>query len=120
MAKILIIEDEFDTAKMLERRVQDWGHEAVVAYDSDGGKYLAKKENPNLILLDLMLPPWGGEAVLAAIRTDEDIKNTPIIILTGVDDDECKITIERMGVTDYFLKPYDPEALHNAIELALK
>ncbi len=119
MKKILIIEDEGDTAKILKRRAEDWGYEAVVAYDSQTGEDLAISEEPDLILLDLMLPPKGGETVLASIRARSSFQ-VPVIVITGVDDDACRSMIEKMGVSAYFNKPYDPQALRLAISAAVE
>jgi twitching motility two-component system response regulator PilG len=118
--KILIIEDEYDTAKVLARRMEDQGFDVVIAYDSESGKHLVSKEYPDLIILDLMLPPDGGEAVLGYIRGEEASKNTPVVVLTGISDDECKREIEKMGISAYLTKPYDPDELMAVVKKALE
>ena len=117
--KILIIEDEYDTAKVLARRMEDQGFDVVMAYDSKSGIHLVSKESPDLIFLDLMLPPDGGEAVLGHIRGEEACKDIPVIVLTGIGDDECKNKIKKMGISAYLTKPYNSEELMNAVNKAL-
>ncbi|MDP8299623.1 MAG: response regulator [Candidatus Tantalella remota] len=117
--KILIIEDEYDTAKVLARRMTDNGFDVVMAYDSESGKHLVVKESPDLILLDLMLPPDGGESVLAQIRMNEASKDIPVVVLTGIEDDECKRMIGKMGVSAYLTKPYNSDELRDLVNKAL-
>ncbi len=120
MQRILIIEDEYDAAKMLRKRVEDSGYEAIVVYDSDSGSRAVKSEAPDLVLLDLMLPAKGGDTVLAEMKNDPETQNIPVIIITGVIDDRVKETLFKMGVSGYLEKPYDPEELLSSIKNTLK
>lgn len=115
MPKILIVEDNYDTAKMLEKRVSGWGFDVIVAYDSSSAIALAARERLDLVLLDLMLPAGGGELVLARIRTSKDTAGTPVVVISAVTDEECMKTVEKMGISAYIQKPYEPEKLRETI-----
>ena len=119
MAKILIVEDNYDTAKMLEKRVSDWGFDAMLAYDTDSAIALVSREKPDLVLLDLMLPAGGGELVLSKIRTSPATKGTPVIVISAITDEECMRTVEKMGISAYIQKPYEPDKLLATIREAL-
>jgi len=119
MAKILIVEDNYDTAKMIEKRVFGWGFDAMVAYDTDSAIALVSREKPDLVLLDLMLPAGGGELVLSKIRTSPETRGTPVIVISAVTDEECMRTVEKMGIFAYIQKPYEPERLLETIRKVL-
>ena len=119
MQRILIIEDEYDTAKVLKKRVEEAGYEAMVAYDSYSGSAAVKREAPDLVLLDLMLPAKGGETVLAEMKKTPETKDIPVIVITGITDDMVKETLYKMGVNDYIEKPYDAVDLLASIKKVL-
>ena len=119
MKKILIIEDEFDTAKMLKKRIEGNGYEVVVAYDSYSGAAAVKREMPDLVILDLMLPAKGGETVFDDIKKNDPTRNIPVIVVTGITDENVKKGLYRKGISDYIEKPYDPEKLMSSIRRVL-
>ncbi|HTZ11308.1 MAG TPA: response regulator transcription factor [Candidatus Margulisiibacteriota bacterium] len=116
MSKILIIEDEPDTAKVVARRLTQGGFEVVVAVDAYEGVKLAHKERPDLIILDLMLPAGGGVSVLEKIRMSADIRTTPVVVLTGSKNEDYKQRIIDQGVEAYLEKPYEPDVLISTIQ----
>ncbi len=111
--KILIIEDEADVAKALSIRLKANGYDVAIAADSIQGVSLAKKEKPDLIILDIMLPGGGGFAVSERLKEDVETWDIPIIILTGIPGTEEKAY--KAGARFYFQKPYKPEELLKAI-----
>jgi DNA-binding response OmpR family regulator len=115
MAKILIVEDEIDTAKVLEKRLTQQNFEVVVALDAYQGIALIHKERPDLILLDLMLPAGGGKFVLENSRFSSQSRYIPVIVLSGITEGEYKEKILEAGVDAYLEKPYDPEVLIRTI-----
>lgn len=112
-AKILIIEDEADVAKALSIRLKASGYNVISAADSIQGVSLAKKERPDLIILDIMLPGGGGFAVSERLKQDVETWDIPIIILTGVPGTEEMAY--KAGARFYFQKPYRPEELLRAV-----
>jgi len=120
MSKILIIEDEPDTAKVVTKRLTQSGFEVAVAVDAYEGVKLAHKEKPDLIILDLMLPAGGGLSVLKNIKMAADIRSTPVVVLTGIKNEEYKQQILDEGVESYLEKPYEPDVLISTIQDILK
>lgn len=107
MRKVLVVEDDVDVAKVLLKRLDDAGFETQCARDA----YLAVKFchdfNPDLIILDLMLPAGGGLFVLENIRGVVKTKDIPVLVLTGIKDEEYKQKILTQGVSAFMEKPYD-------------
>ncbi|MDD5194566.1 MAG: response regulator transcription factor [Candidatus Omnitrophica bacterium] len=120
MSKILIIEDEPDIAKVVAKRLTQSGFEVTVAVDAYEGVAFAHKEKPDLIILDLMLPAGGGLSVLRNIKLAGEIRYTPVIVLTGVKDEDYKQQILNQGIEAYLEKPYEPEVLISTIQNILK
>ncbi len=115
MSKILIIEDEPDTAKVITKRLAQSGFEVVVAADAYEGVKSAHKERPDLIILDLMLPAGGGLSVLKNIRMSAELRLIPVLVLTGIKNEDYKRQILDEGVESYLEKPYDPDELISTV-----
>ena len=86
--KILIIEDEVDLAEALKIKLESAGFIALTAHDGEGGLDTAIAEQPDLILLDIVLPGMTGVEVLEKLREDEWGKDVSVIFLTNMDDDK--------------------------------
>ena len=114
--KILIVEDEFDLAKMVRKRLQEAGYETMIASDGYMGVKLAHEQKPDLIMLDLKLPAGGGMTVLKSVRLAANLGYIPIVVLTGMQDEQYKKQILDMGVDAYLEKPYDPAQLIETIK----
>lgn len=119
MKKILIIEDEQDIVKVLYKKLTDSGFQVVWAQDAYAGVKSAHEENPDLIILDLMLPAGGGLKTLKNIR--DSIKTTfvPVVVLTGMRDEAAKAESLQLGVEAYLEKPYNFPELLGVINKAL-
>lgn len=83
MAKILIVEDNEMNRDMLSRRLERKGFSVVMAEDGQKGVDMSKSESPDLILMDLSLPIMDGWQATTTIKSDEETKNIPIIVLTA-------------------------------------
>ena len=101
---ILIVEDEKNIVDILRFNLQREGYRTVEAYDGADGLEKARKENPDLILLDVMLPKLNGFEVCQAIR---EFSEMPIIMLTAKGDDMDKILGLDYGADDYITKPFN-------------
>ena len=119
MAKILIVEDEIDLAKVLAKRLMQNNFEVKIASDAYQGVALAHKEMPDLVILDLMLPAGGGLNVLKNLRKSAHTCHLPIIVVTGSQDEELKRQVREEGVDAFFLKPYEAKVVIGAIEKIL-
>lgn len=120
MTKILIIDDEIQTTTLLEMLLSDRGYETISVNDSSLAVQVAKSTNPDLILLDLMMPEPDGFKVCRMLREDERFIFTPIIIITALDDTDSKIVAFGAGADDYIMKPYDVDDLANTIKRMLR
>lgn len=116
MSKILIIDDEPDTAKVIVKRLTQHGFNCVVATDAYQGVKFAHEEKPDLIILDVMLPAGGGLSVLKNIRLSAKTRHIPVVALTGVKDESRKQQILDEGVDAYLEKPYEPDILISTIQ----
>lgn len=105
---ILIVEDEKEIAKFIDLELQAENYETIVTYDGVTGLSKYREANPDLVVLDLMLPVLDGLEVAKRIRKTS---NTPIIILTAKDSVGDKVTGLDSGADDYLIKPFSIEEL---------
>ncbi|QUC68022.1 response regulator transcription factor [Aristaeella hokkaidonensis] len=117
MSKILIVEDEKKIARFLELELKHEGYDVITAFDGRSGLDTALEENPDLLILDLMLPELSGIEVCRRLRHTSDV---PIIMLTAKDDVSDKVMGLDMGADDYVTKPFAIEELLARIRVALK
>ncbi len=111
MKKILVIEDEIDIQKILTEILTANGYDIICAGDADLGLQLARKETPDLIILDLILPVGDGLSVLKKIRLTSHTRFTPVLVLTGMDDPKYKEELYKEGIQGYLTKPYNIDSL---------
>jgi len=104
MKRILFIEDEAALQKTFSDILKSEGFEVISALDGETGLNLAKKENPDLILLDLILPKIHGLDLLKEIKQNENTKNIPVIVLTNVESIEKIDKALELGATTYLVK----------------
>lgn len=116
--KILIVEDNQDISQLLVQILQE-NYEIVTAFSGTEAKLLLQLEQPDLILLDLMLPGMSGEVLLAHIRKFIN-SQVPILILSAKTDIEGKVDLLKNGADDYITKPFDPDEMVARIEVALR
>ncbi|BAQ66798.1 response regulator transcription factor [Geminocystis sp. NIES-3709] len=109
MNKILVVEDEQKLAKFLELELQYEGYEVIVANDGITGLTCAREINPDLILLDWMLPGISGLEVCRRLRTSGS--KIPIILLTAKDEISDRVAGLDAGADDYIVKPFSIEEL---------
>lgn len=114
---ILIVEDDADSASVLEAYLLRDGFAVVLAEDGRQGLELFQRERPDLVLLDMMLPRLGGTEVLAQIRRAGD---TPVIMVTAIGDEPEKVGALRYGADDYVVKPYNPKEVVARVHAVLR
>ena len=102
--RILIVEDETNIVDILSFNLEREGYDTMEAYDGQTGLQLAREQNPDLILLDLMLPKLSGFDVCRQLR--QEGLSTPIIILTAREEEEDKVYGLELGADDYITKPF--------------
>lgn len=101
--KILIIEDDVNIARLIELELGYEGYQVFVAHDGNQGLDLFKKDQPDLVLLDVMLPGLDGVEVCKRLRT---ISKVPVIMLTAKDGVGDRVTGLDGGADDYLTKPF--------------
>jgi len=108
--KILLVDDEPDILRTVDFRLTQFGYKIITATDGENAVKIIRNEKPDLVLLDLRLPGINGIEVCKIVRSDETIKNTPIILFTA---SASRITEDcaKCGANDYLLKPFDPKNL---------
>ncbi len=118
--KILLVEDEKDLSKTIVFRLEANGYTAITSYDGQDGLEKAKKEKPDLIILDLMLPKMDGYKVCALLKMDARYSKIPIIIFTARAQDEDIKMGKEAGADAYITKPFEPEVLLAKIKELLR
>jgi CheY-like chemotaxis protein len=116
MKKILFIEDETDHITMMQTRLEAAGYQFLSATDGEKGLAIAKREIPDLILLDIIMPVMNGYEVCYALKRDEATKNIPIIIVTASGAKKLEQKCIEVGAQEILHKPYDSKYLTERIE----
>ena len=106
--KVLIVEDEEALRRVLQEKMEHSGYETFAAKDGDEGFEMAKSKNPDIILLDLILPKHSGFDVLGMLKKDPELKGIPVFILSNLAEDENLKQALAMGAEDYFVKAQHP------------
>lgn len=120
MQRILIVEDEPDIAELVSFNLDRAGYTTLTAHDGVTGLQVALKENPDLIILDLMLPGKDGFAVFKDLRRDNRTSDTPVIMLTARAQTEDRIHGLEAGADDYLTKPFSPKELILRVQSVLR
>ena len=125
MAKLLVVDDEPDMVEMIKAALESASHQVVVAYNGKEGVEKARKEKPDAIVLDIMMPEKDGFATCKELKEDPACKDIPILILTGVAEHFANTRYAKsMGMEleaeDYIEKPIDPRALLARLDKLLK
>ncbi len=118
--KILIVEDEKDIIKMLEYNLKKEGFRVIAAGDGEDAIDLAIRGQPDLILLDLMLPGMDGLEVCKALKKENKASAIPIIMLTAKSQESDKVVGLELGADDYITKPFSPRELIARIKAVLR
>lgn len=119
-SKILIIEDEKEFAEMVSIRLRQDGFVIELAYSGEVGMQKAAEFKPDLIVLDVMLPGIDGYRVCELLKSDDNFKSIPIIMLTARKEDIEKKAGLAAGADEYLTKPYEPDVLLTKINELLE
>lgn len=111
MHKVLIIEDDVDTAKLLAIRFHAVGFQTGCAVDGAQGIKEAHKFEPDIIILDLLLPAGGGLSVLKSLELSEYTSRIPVIVYTGMQNKEYEHKVKEYKLAAYIEKPYSLDGI---------
>ncbi|MDI6758875.1 MAG: response regulator [Candidatus Omnitrophota bacterium] len=118
--KILMVEDEAQLVEMVQMRLGVNNYEVLTAYNGEEALEKARKEKPDLILLDLMLPKMDGYKVCSLLKNDPRYNKIPIIMLTARAQEEEIELGRELGADAYITKPFESEDLLAKIKELLK
>jgi len=118
--KILIVDDTIDTVELLRKRLRSEGYETAEAYDGEECLSQVDAVNPDLIILDVMMPKLNGYEVCKRLKSDENTKYIPVLMLTAKSEVSDKIRGLDIGADDYLAKPFDYKELSARVRSLLK
>jgi len=119
--RILLVEDDRFILEMYAEKLNDVGFQVEKAEDGVVAVELAKKKNPDLILLDIIIPKMDGFEVLKALKKEQKLKNVPVILLTNLGQRQSIEKGLKLGATDYIIKAhFTPAEVIEKIEQILK
>ena len=118
--KILVVDDEVDLVKTIQFYLELEGYQVLASYNGEDSLKQARTENPDLILLDIMLPKLDGYKVCRLLKFDEKYKHIPILMMTAKTQEKDKLIGKETGANEYINKPFDMEALTQMIKAYLK
>ena len=110
--KILIIDDDRALVALLSRQLRDAGYQVVAALDPVQGMMSAKRETPELVLLDVVMPAGGGMPLLEKLL----LNKAPVIVMTASSDPKLEAEAKSTGAAGFLKKPVDPSALRALVE----
>jgi DNA-binding response OmpR family regulator len=117
--KILLVDDEIDLVETVRFPLEMEGYQVLVSYNGEDALNQARKENPDLILLDLMLPKLDGYKVCRLLKFDERYKHIPILMLTAKTQEKDKVLGLETGADEYITKPFEMDYLMEKVKAYL-
>ena len=120
MAKILVVDDDIHATTLFKTLLTAKGYDAVVVNDSSIAVEVADSTEPDLIILDLMMPEPNGFDVCKMLRADQKYSRTPIVIFTAMGDKESKDTAFDAGADEFLTKPFRVEDLMQRIRFLIE
>lgn len=115
MAKILAIDDSLAELKFMTAILKSASHNVLIAINGEDAEEIAVREQPNLILLDVVMPQRSGYEILRKLRRDEQTKSIPVCMVSSKNETSDVEWAKRQGANQYLCKPYTPEALIAAV-----
>lgn len=118
--RIILIEDEEDIAALIKLQAEISGYKLHVEVDGINGYRAVEREKPDLVILDIMLPGENGLDVCRKIKSNAELKNIPIIILSAKGEELDVVLGLELGADDYVSKPFSPKVLFSRIKAILR
>jgi CheY-like chemotaxis protein len=118
--KILLVDDDIIQQKLVKAIVAPAGFELITALNGQQGIEMVKKEKPDLILMDVMMPEMDGYTAVSVLKADSETKDIPVIMVTAVGFELNRQLALLRGAADYITKPIDIDLLLKKINLYLK
>jgi two-component system alkaline phosphatase synthesis response regulator PhoP len=116
----LIVDDDKEIVRIVRAYLEQAGFHALTAYNGETALHVIRRDRPDLVVLDLMLPDSDGWNITRIVRSDSALANLPIIMLTARVEDGDKITGLELGADDYIPKPFNPNELVARVRAVLR
>jgi two-component system alkaline phosphatase synthesis response regulator PhoP len=113
---ILVVEDDFEIAQMLRIFFETKGYQVIIAPRGEKALELCRRQLPNVVLLDIILPGMDGYEVCRRLKSNQHTRDVPIIFLTKMDERADQIAGLGLGADDYITKPFDITELESSVE----
>ena len=120
MNRILVVDDDHEIVRLLRAYLEKAGYSVLTAFDGETALHTLRREHPDLLVLDLMLPDRDGWDLTRLIRADASLAETPIIMLTARVEDSDKIIGLEIGADDYITKPFNPREVVARVRALLR
>lgn len=108
MPRILVVDDDKQIVRLVRSYLEQAGYQVLTAYDGETALHAIRREQPDLVVLDLMLPDRDGWEITRIVRSEPSLASLPIIMLTARIEDTDKIVGLELGADDYIAKPFNP------------
>jgi two-component system alkaline phosphatase synthesis response regulator PhoP len=118
--RILVVDDDKSIVKVLKGYLENAGFEVLSAYDGESALHFIRRENPDLVLLDVMMPERDGLDVVRIIRADAVLRALPVILVTAKVEDLDKILGLELGADDYITKPFNGREVVSRVNALLR
>lgn len=118
--RILVVDDERDLVELIGMNLQRNGYEVLTAHDGATGLEIARKQKPDMLVLDVMMPGLSGRDVTMALKGDQDTSGIPILMLTAKTEETDIIVGLSMGADDYVTKPFSMKVLMARVAAVLR
>ena len=115
-AKVLIVDDEPFNVDVLQQELEELEYQVITASNGKEALEKIKSQQPDLILLDLMMPVMDGFTVLSEIKADDELRAIPVIIVSAEHDSKSVVKGIKQGADDYITKPIDAEHLKSKLK----
>ena len=119
MAKVLIVDDSPVQVLSLKKLVENWGHEPLLAKDGDQALEIAQEAQPDVILMDVVMPGMNGYQVTRELSKNQHTRDIPVIFISNRNGEADRVWGLRQGAVAYITKPIDPNDLFSAISDAI-
>lgn len=118
--RVLVVDDDREIVRLVRAYLEQAGYQVITAYDGETAIHTLRRERPNLVVLDLMLPDRDGWDITRQVRTDNNLEHIPIIMLTARVEDTDKIIGLELGADDYVTKPFNPREVVARVRSVLR
>jgi two-component system alkaline phosphatase synthesis response regulator PhoP len=118
--RILVVDDDKEIVRLMSSYLEAAGYDVLAAYNGEAALHTIRREHPDLVLLDLMLPERDGLEITRLLRSDPFLAQTPVIMITARVSDTDKIVGLEMGADDYITKPYNPREVLARVRACLR